>query len=66
MWLKPPSRASPLPHWNAVNCGSGLAREDGRPGTAESRLNRIHKAGDIQAVSTAYFFVWKKSFRIVL
>ncbi|QBR32418.1 hypothetical protein E3Z29_18745 [Pseudomonas sp. S150] len=22
-----PSRASPLPHWNAFNCGSGLARE---------------------------------------
>ncbi|RBC03101.1 hypothetical protein C3E98_012240 [Pseudomonas sp. MWU13-2625] len=22
-----PSRASPLPHWNALLCGSGLARE---------------------------------------
>ena len=30
-WLSPvspSSRASPLPHWNAVNCGSGLAREE--------------------------------------
>ncbi|QBR29083.1 hypothetical protein E4T63_26430 [Pseudomonas fluorescens] len=23
-----PSRASPLPHWNAFECGSGLAREE--------------------------------------
>ncbi|MVW89598.1 hypothetical protein EI969_27310 [Pseudomonas sp. PB101] len=22
-----PSRASPLPHWNAFPCGSGLARD---------------------------------------
>ncbi|CAI8784407.1 hypothetical protein EMIT093MI4_10156 [Pseudomonas sp. IT-93MI4] len=31
----PPSRASPLPHWNAINCGSGLAREDVFSCTAE-------------------------------
>ncbi len=37
LFIRSPSRASPLPHWtesrdkNAVNCGSGLAREDGSP-----------------------------------
>ncbi|TFB40059.1 hypothetical protein E3W21_15455 [Pseudomonas sp. F01002] len=62
MWLKPPSRASPLPHWNAVNCGSGLARDDGRPGTAESRLNRIHKAGDFRPFLRPVFLPGKSHF----
>ncbi|MVW89379.1 hypothetical protein EI969_26175 [Pseudomonas sp. PB101] len=28
--LPAPSRASSLPHWNAVNCGSELARDEAR------------------------------------
>ncbi|QAX82916.1 hypothetical protein C2E19_03235 [Pseudomonas sp. DTU12.3] len=28
LFERAPSRASPLPHWNAISCGSGLAREE--------------------------------------
>src|SRR5476649_971759 len=42
-----PSRASPLPHltefhlWNAVECGSGLAREGAGPGATDSGLDEM-------------------------
>ncbi|TPG67722.1 hypothetical protein EAH78_29155 [Pseudomonas arsenicoxydans] len=44
-----PSRASPLPHLteffheNAVECGSGLAREGARLGNTSSELNAHHR-----------------------
>ncbi|KAA8743047.1 hypothetical protein FE275_04650 [Pseudomonas koreensis] len=35
-----PSRASPLPLWNAVTCGSGLAREEA--GSSNTKTTGIH------------------------
>ncbi|PMZ91594.1 hypothetical protein C1X61_04270 [Pseudomonas sp. FW215-T2] len=43
MSVRTPSRASSLPHWNAVNCGNELARDGGLTGDIYQHAKTRHK-----------------------
>src|SRR5471030_2284303 len=71
------SRASPLPHWNAFPCGSGLAREGGLTANKETtdrlilpairrRMIAVPPFHPTRAVAGVFFLPeWRAGFQVV-